>query len=165
MIRGLRRREVRHDGRMTAEESWLRAVDLLHASSDLWGSAEFASAFPDGVERVASAMVATIDVDDIDWIESSSDLASPKAEAAIFVGPLLVHAVLTGHGFGFEVRRIAVSSLRATSTPWTHPSQTPSPFRFSAMLDGLDLSFPWDPANEKQDDRLHEQFARLRALL
>ena len=148
-------------------DPWQRVVDMLHRSSDLWDSAEFAEAFPDGVEKVASAVVWTIGSDDIQWVETRGDLEAPKVEAAIFSGSRIVHAMLTGHGFGVEVRRLTVTALRATSTPFVHagPDGDELPFRFTADLDGFPVEFPWDADNHKQDSEIHEQFERLLALL
>ena len=39
------------------------------------------------------------------------------------------------------------------------------PFRFMGRFTDLEVSFPWDPDNVKQDAGLPEQFARLRDLL
>lgn len=148
---------------MDPEPGWQRATELLMTSSDVWTSPEFVREFPQGLDYVASAIVHTIGTDGIDWIETVTDLESPKAQVAVFAGELLVHVVLTAHGFGFEVRKLRVTLLRATSTP--RSSDDASPFTFLATLDGLDLHFPWDPANHKQDDRLEEQFHRLLAVL
>jgi hypothetical protein len=147
---------------MDIEESWTRAADLLKASHDVWGSAELTEAFPDGIERAASALVATIGVEDVVWVETRSDLTAPKVEAAVFSTDLVAHLMLTAEGFGFDVRRIAVESVRATSIPHVHPGPDGSqPFRFTARLDALEVSFPWDPDNVKQDDAIQGQFARL----
>ncbi|CAN5135702.1 hypothetical protein BH11ACT3_BH11ACT3_08230 [soil metagenome] len=148
-------------------DPWQRAAEILHASSDVWGSPEFAAAFPEGVEKVASAVVYTIGTDEVQWVETRADLEAPKVEAAIFAGSRVVHAMLTGHGFGFEVRRLTVTGLRATSTPFVHPTPgaDPQPFRFTADIDGMQVDFPWDPENTKQDSDMHEQFQRLLALL
>lgn len=148
---------------MDSQETWQRAADLLTASHDIWLSPELAKAFPDGLERSASALLATVGVDDVTWVETRADLSAPKVEAAVFAGPLVAHLMLTGEGFGFEVRRLAIESLRATSVPPVHGE--PLPFRFTARFDGLEVAFPWDPDNSKQDDRLAGQFARLRDAL
>ena len=144
---------------MDLESSWQRAVDLLHDSSDVWASPEFEAAFPHGLEYVASAIVHTVGTEEIDWIETVTDLESPKAQVAAFVDDLLVHAVLTAHGFGFEVRKLRVNMLRATATPRVHDEQ--GAFAFIASLDGLDMQFPWDADNHKQDGRMHEHFQRM----
>ena len=53
--------------------------------------------------------------------------------------------------------------MRATSIPHVHPGpEGPTPFRFTARFTELEVSFPWDPDNTKQDARMAEQFARLR---
>ena len=148
---------------MDLEPSWQRAVDLLHASSDVWSTPEFAAAFPHGIEYVASAIVHTTGTEEIDWVETVTDLESPKAQVAVFLDDLLVHVVLTQHGFGYEVRKLRVLLLRATSTPRVHGDE--APFAFVANLDGLDMQFPWDADNHKQDGRLHEHFQRLLAVL
>jgi hypothetical protein len=146
---------------MDLQESWQRAVDLLTASHDVWGSDELTAAFPDGLERTASAIVATIGVDGVSWIETRSDLEAPKVEAAVFNDGIVAHIMLTGEGFGFEVRRLEVESVRATSVPYVHPDESEHPFRFTARFTALEVSFPWDPDNTKQDARMAEQFARL----
>jgi hypothetical protein len=148
-------------------DPWQRAAHMLNASSDVWSSGAFAEVFPDGVEKVASAIVYTIGTDEVQWIETRADLEAPKVEAAIFAGSRIVHTMLTGHGFGFEMRRLTVTGLRATSTPYVHPTpgSDPLPFRFTADFDGLQVEFPWDPSNTKQDADLHEQFQRLLTLL
>jgi hypothetical protein len=146
---------------MDAQESWQRAVDLLTASHDVWQSPEFAEVFPDGLERAASALVATIGVDGVSWIETRSDLDAPKVEAAVFNEDVVAHIMLTGEGFGFDVRRLQLETVRATSIPYVHPDDSEHPFRFTARFTGLEVSFPWDPDNLKQDDRIAEQFARL----
>jgi hypothetical protein len=151
---------------MDLEESWNRAVKLLEASHDVWASPELTSVFPDGVERAASALVATIGVDDVLWVETRSDLEAPKVEAAVFSERLVAHLMLTAEGFGFDVHRLVIDSLRATSIPHVHPgSEGPAPFRFVGRFTDLEVSFPWDPDNVKQDAALPEQFARLRDLL
>lgn len=148
---------------MDLEQSWTRAADLLRASHDVWDAPELRVAFPDGLERAASALVATIGVDDVVWVETRSDLTAPKVEAAVFSPTLVSHLMLTAEGFGFDVRPLIVESLRATSIPQVHPGAGPVlPFRFTARLNELEVSFPWDPDNLKQDDRIAEQFARLR---
>jgi hypothetical protein len=152
-----------HDEAMDLEEKWQRAVELLDASHDVWRSAEFAAAFPDGLERAASAIVATIGVADVLWVETRSDLEAPKVEAAVFSDGMIAHVMLTAEGFGFEVRRLEIESIRATSVPRVHPSTTDNdPFRFTARFSVLEVSFPWDPDNTKQDDGIAEQFARLK---
>lgn len=150
-----------HDEHMDPQESWQRATDMLIASHDVWGSPEFAEVFPDGLERTASAIVATIGVGGVSWVETRSDLEAPKVEAAVFNDDLVAHIMLTGEGFGFEVRRLQLESVRATSIPYVHPDESEHPFRFTARCAGLEVSFPWDPDNLKQDDRIGEQFARL----
>ena len=66
----------------------------------------------------------------------------------------------------FDVHRLIVDSLRATSIPHVHPGpEGPLPFRFMGRFTDLEVSFPWDPDNLKQDEGLAEQFARLRDLL
>jgi len=152
---------------MDKQTHWQHVVDLLHRSSDVWDSPELIAAFPDGIEKVASAVVWTVDATQIQWVETRSDLDAPKVEAAIFAGEHLVHAMLTGHGFGVEVRRLNVTALRATSTPYVHadPDGDQLPFRFTADLDGFSLDFPWDPDNHKQDGDIHQQFERMLALL
>lgn len=150
-----------HDGHMDAQESWQRAVDLLTASHDVWQSPEFAEVFPDGLERTASAIVATIGIGGVSWVETRSDLEAPKVEAAVFNEDVVAHIMLTAEGFGFEVRRMHVESVRATSIPYVHPDASEHPFRFTARFTGLEVSFPWDPDNLKQDARIGEQFARL----
>jgi hypothetical protein len=148
---------------MDLEESWKRAADLLKSSHDVWNSPELSEAFPDGLERAASALVATIGVDDVVWVETRSDLTSPKVEAAVFSHELVAHLMLTAEGFGFDLHRLAVSSLRATAIPHVHPGPDgPTAFRFMARFTDLEVSFPWDPDNTKQDSRMAEQFARLR---
>ena len=148
---------------MDPEVSWKRAVELLHASHDVWKSPELTAAFPDGLERAASALVATIGVDDVVWIETRSDLSAPKVEAAVFSSDLVAHLMLTAEGFGFDIHRLVVDSLRATSIPYVHPGRDgPTTFRFMARFTELEVSFPWDPDNTKQDSRMAEQFARLR---
>jgi hypothetical protein len=146
---------------MDLHESWQRAADQLIASHDVWESPEFAAAFPDGLERAASALVATIGVDGVSWVETRADLEAPKVEAAVFNDGLVAHIMLTGEGFGFEMRRLQVESVRATSIPYVHPDDSEHPFRFTARFTALEVSFPWDPDNLKQDDRIAEQFARL----
>lgn len=148
---------------MDIETSWRQAADLLIASHDVWDSDELRAVFPDGLERAASAVVATVGADQVTWVETRADLTAPKVEAAVFTHEHVSHLMLTAEGFGFEVRRIAVESLRATSVPAVHGD--PTPFRFTARLDALEVSFPWDPANLKQDDGIAGQFARLRAAL
>jgi hypothetical protein len=146
---------------MDLNAEWQRAVDLLTASHDVWTSDELTAAFPDGLERVASALVATIGVDGVSWIETRSDLDSPKVEAAVFNEDVVAHLMLTAEGFGFEVRRMQLESIRATSIPYVHPDDSEHPFRFTVRFTALEVSFPWDPDNLKQDDRIGEQFARL----
>ena len=148
---------------MDLEASWRHAADLLIASHDIWESSELAEVFPDGLERAASAMVATVDVEAVTWVETRGDLSAPKVEAAVFSGGLVSHLMLTAEGFGFDVRKLVVDGLRATSIPHVHGD--PLPFRFTARLDGLEVSFPWDPDNAKQDRTIAEQFARLRDAL
>jgi hypothetical protein len=148
---------------MDAQDSWQRAADLLLASHDVWGSPEFAAAFPDGLEKCASAIVATTGTDDVTWIETRADLEAPKVEAAVFSGDLIAHLMLTAEGFGFEVRRLHLESLRATSVPYVHPDDSEHPFRFTARFTGLEVAFPWDPRNTKQDAGIAGQFARLLA--
>lgn len=151
---------------MDIEESWKRAAELLKASHDVWESRELTEVFPDGLERAASALVATIGVDDVLWVETRSDLEAPKVEAAVFSNRLAAHLMLTPEGFGFDVHRLVVDSLRATSIPQVHPGPGgPQPLRFMGRFTDLEVSFPWDPDNVKQDARLAEQFARLRDLL
>lgn len=150
-------------GHMDVEASWQHAADLLIGSHDVWDSAELTAVFPDGLERAASAMVATVDVETVTWVETRADLGAPKVEAAVFAGGFVAHLMLTGEGFGFDVRRLRVESIRATSIPHVHGE--PLPFRFTARIDGLDVSFPWDDRNTKQDAALPEQFARLRDAL
>ncbi len=151
---------------MDLEESWNRAADLLKASHDVWDSPELNEVFPDGLERAASALVATIGVDDVLWVETRSDLEAPKVEAAVFSQRLVAHLMLTAEGFGFDVHRLVVDSLRATSIPQVHPGPDgPRMLRFVGRFTDLEVSFPWDPDNVKQDERLPEQFARLRDLL
>lgn len=150
---------------MDLQESWQRAVDLLIASHDVWDSPELTAVFPDGLERTASAIVATIGVDGVSWIETRSDLEAPKVEAAVFNEDVVAHIMLTGEGFGFEVRRLRIESVRATSIPYVHPDESEHPFRFTARFTGLEVSFPWDPDNLKQDSRIAEQFARLQTKL
>jgi hypothetical protein len=151
-----------HDEAMDRNESWQRAVDLLNASHDVWGSPEFVAAFPDGLERTASALVATIGVDGVSWVETRSDLEAPKVEAAVFNEGIVAHIMLTAEGFGFEVRTMQIESVRATSIPYIHPEANGEhPFRFTARFTGLEVSFPWDPDNTKQDDHISEQFRRL----
>jgi hypothetical protein len=149
---------------MDAQESWQRAADLLLASHDVWASSELAEAFPDGLEKCASAIVATTGTDGVTWIETRPDLEAPKVEAAVFSGDLIAHLMLTAEGFGFEVRRMHVESVRATSVPLVHAGAgAGSPFRFTARFDALEVSFPWDPDNTKQDAGIAGQFARLLA--
>ena len=150
-----------HDESMDLEESWQRATELLIASHDVWGSDELKTAFPDAMERAASAIVATIGVDGVSWVETRSDLEAPKVEAAVFNDDTVAHIMLTAEGFGFEVRRLEVESVRATSIPYVHPDESEHPFRFTARFTALEVSFPWDPDNLKQDARIPEQFARL----
>ena len=148
---------------MDLETSWRRAADLLIASHDLWESPELSEAFPDGLERAASALVATVGVEDVTWIETRGDLSAPKVEAAVFSAGQVAHLMLTAEGFGFDVRRLVVESLRATSIPQVHPgAEGQLPFRFTARFDSLEVAFPWDPDNTKQDDGLPGQFALLR---
>ncbi len=148
---------------MDLEESWKRASQLLKDSHDVWESSELSEVFPDGLERAASALVATIGVDDVLWVETRADLTAPKVEAAVFSQNLVSHLMLTAEGFGFDLHRLVVDSLRATSIPHVHPGPGgPSPFRFSGRFTDLEVSFPWDPDNLKQDSRMAEQFARLR---
>ena len=147
---------------MDLEEPWRRAVDLLIASHDVWESTEFTKVFPDGLERAASAIVATIGIENVVWAETRADLEAPKVEAAVFSDGMLAHVMLTAEGFGVDVRRLTVESLRATSTPHVHPGPDgDQPFRFTARVTELEVSFPWDPDNVKQDARIAEQFARL----
>ena len=148
---------------MDLEASWRHAADLLIASHDVWDSPELTQAFPDGLERAASAMVATVDVETVTWVETRSDLDAPKVEAAVFAGGLVAHLMLTAEGFGFDVRRLEVDSIRATSIPHVHGDTIP--FRFTARIGGLDVAFPWDADNTKQDSTIPEQFARLRDAL
>ena len=151
---------------MDLEESWKRAAGLLKASHDVWASPALKKVFPDGLERAASALVATIGVDEVLWVETRADLEAPKVEAAVFSQRLVAHLMLTAEGFGFDLHRLKVASLRATSIPHVHPGPDgPPPFRFMGRFSELEVSFPWDPDNAKQDDRLAEQFARLRDLL
>jgi hypothetical protein len=151
---------------MELEDSWNRAADLLKSSHDVWASSELTAVFPDGLERAASALVATIGVDDVLWVETRSDLEAPKVEAAVFSQRLVAHLMLTAEGFGFDVHRLRVDSLRATSIPHVHPGPDGTrPFRFMGRFTDLEVTFPWDPDNVKQDARLPEQFARLRDLL
>lgn len=148
---------------MDLEESWNRAADLLRASHDIWDSPDLSTAFPDGLERAASALVATIGVEDVVWVETRSDLTAPKVEAAVFSPDLVAHLMLTAEGFGFDLHALVVQSVRATSIPHVHPGpEGPTPFRFTARFTELEVSFPWDPDNTKQDARMAEQFARLR---
>lgn len=148
---------------MDVEESWQRAADLLIASHDVWRSPALTEAFPDGIERAASALVATLGTDGVVWVETRADLEAPKVEAAVFTADRVAHLMLTAEGFGFEVRRLVLESLRATSIPHVHPGpEGEVPFRFTARFTGLEVSFPWDPDNTKQDGELPEQFARLR---
>ncbi|MEO8262280.1 MAG: hypothetical protein ABI566_06895 [Pseudolysinimonas sp.] len=146
---------------MDIQESWQRATELLIASHDVWDSDELTAVFPDGLERTASAIVATIGVDGVTWVETRSDLEAPKVEAAVFNEESVAHIMLTAEGFGFEVRRLQVESVRATSIPYVHPDESEHPFRFTARFTALEVSFPWDSDNLKQDDRIPEQFARL----
>jgi hypothetical protein len=148
---------------MDVQESWQRAADLLIASHDVWESPELAAVFPDGLEKCASAIVATTGSDEVTWIETRADLESPKVEAAVFMEGRVAHLMLTAEGFGFEVRSLVIESLRATSTPRVHPGPVDEPFRFTARFDSLEVSFPWDPANTKQDAGIAGQFARLLA--
>jgi hypothetical protein len=148
---------------MDLEESWTRAAELLKASHDVWASPELTEVFPDGLERAASALVATIGVDDVVWVETRSDLTAPKVEAAVFSPDLVAHLMITAEGFGFDLHKLVVASVRATSIPHVHPGPDgPTPFRFTARFTELEVSFPWDPDNTKQDPRIAEQFARLR---
>jgi hypothetical protein len=148
---------------MDLEESWKTATDLLKTSHDVWESPELTAIFPDGIERAASALVATIGVEDVLWVETRSDLSAPKVEAAVFSSDLVAHLMLTGEGFGFDLHRLVVQSVRATSVPYVHPGPDgPTPFRFMARFTDLEVSFPWDPDNTKQDARIPEQFVRLR---
>jgi hypothetical protein len=152
---------------MDLDETWQRAADLLIASHDVWQSPELAEAFPDGLERAASAMVVVLGgAEVIEWVETRADLDAPKVEAAVFTGTLVAHLMLTAEGFGFEVRRLAVESLRATAIPQVHPAGGDAvPLRFTARFTDLEVSFPWDAGNTKQDDRIAEQFAWLRQRL
>ena len=59
---------------MDIEESWKRAADLLKHRTTSGSHPSSAEAFPDGLERAASALVATIGVDDVVWVETRSDL-------------------------------------------------------------------------------------------
>jgi hypothetical protein len=148
---------------MDAEKSWTRAAELLKASHDAWESSELSTAFPDGLERAASALVATIGVDDVLWVETRADLTAPKVEVAVFSDDLVAHLMLTAEGFGFDLHRLVVDSLRATAIPHVHPGPDgPTSFRFVGRFTDLEVSFPWDPDNLKQDSRIAEQFARLR---
>ena len=148
---------------MDLEESWRRAADLLIASHDVWESAELTAAFPDGLERAASALVATIGVEDVTWVETRADLEAPKVEAAVFSDGLVAHLMLTAEGFGFDVHRLVVESLRATSIPHVHPGPDGTvPFRFTGRFRDLEVAFPWDPDNTKQDGAIAGQFAWLR---
>jgi hypothetical protein len=148
---------------MDREETWDRAAELLTASHDVWQSPELTAAFPDGLERAASALVATIGVEDVLWVETRADLTAPKVEAAVFSTDLVAHLMLTPEGFGFDLHKLVVDSLRATSIPQVHPGPAgPTPFRFVARFTDLEVSFPWDPDNVKQDSRMAGQFARLR---
>ncbi|MGE3193050.1 MAG: hypothetical protein AB7K08_06240 [Microbacteriaceae bacterium] len=149
---------------MDAQESWQRAADLLIASHDVWESPKLSAVFPDGLEKCASAIVATTGADGVTWVETRADLEAPKVEAAVFCGDVIAHLMLTGEGFGFEVRRIRVESVRATSVPLVHAGAGDAlPFRFTARFDSLEVSFPWDPDNAKQDAGIAGQFARLLA--
>jgi hypothetical protein len=150
---------------MDLEAQWQHAVDLLTASHDVWTSPGFVAAFPDGLERAASAIVATVGTDEVTWVETRSDLEAPKVEAAVFTADLAAHVMLTAEGFGFELRTLKLESLRATSVPYVHPDDSEHPFRFTARFTALEVSFPWDPDNTKQDARLAEQFARLKTKL
>jgi hypothetical protein len=148
---------------MDVEETWERAAELLTASHDVWRSDELTTVFPRGLERAASAIVATIGVEDVLWVETRADLTAPKVEAAVFSNDLVSHLMLTAEGFGFDLHRLEVDSLRATSVPDVHPGPDGrTPFRFAARFTELEVSFPWDPDNVKQDSRIAEQFARLR---
>lgn len=153
-------------GDLTAD-TWDRAVAILTQSHPVWGSAELTAAFPEGLEKVASAFAWTIGTDEVQWVETRADLEAPKVEAAIFAGARIVHMMLTAEGFGFEIRRLNVLGLRATSTPYVHLAEGADapPFRFIADLDGFQVEFPWDPDNRTQDDGIHEQFQRLLRLL
>jgi hypothetical protein len=152
---------------MEREAAWRQAADLLIDSHDVWDSDGLRAAFPDGLERAASAIVATVGPDAVTWVETRPDLGAPKVEAAVFTADHVAHLVLTAEGFGFEVRRLAVESLRATSVPSVHGDSAgaAAAFRFTARLDSLEVSFPWDPANAKQDAGIPGQFARLRDAL
>jgi hypothetical protein len=148
---------------MDLEQSWRRAADLLIASHDVWESPELATAFPDGLERAASGLVATIGVENVTWVETRADLDAPKVEAAVFSDRLVAHLMLTAEGFGFDVHKLVVESLRATSIPHVHPGPDGTvPFRFTARFRDLEVAFPWDPDNAKQDDAIPGQFAWLR---
>lgn len=148
---------------MDLETSWRHAADLLIASHDVWESPEFTAAFPDGLERAASALVATIGVEDVVWVETRAVLESPKVEAAVFSDKLAAHLMLTAEGFGFDVHRLVVQSLRATSIPHVHPGPNGTvPFTFTARFTDLEVAFPWDPDNAKQSERNAGQFAWLR---
>ena len=148
---------------MDLEKLWQHATELLKASHDVWDSPELHEVFPDGLERAASAIVATIDSQSVRWVETRADLTAPKVEAAVFSDNLVAHVMLTAEGFGFDVRKLEIESLRATSTPRVHAGPDGNaPFRFTARVSALELSFPWDSDNMKQDDRIAKQFAWLR---
>jgi hypothetical protein len=148
---------------MDLEESWRRAADLLIASHDVWESPELVAAFPDGLERAASALVATIGVDDVVWVETRAVLESPKVEAAVFSETLVAHLMLTAEGFGFDVHKLVIESLRATSIPHVHTGPDGAvPFTFTGRFKDLEVAFPWDADNTKQLDRNAGQFVWLR---
>ena len=85
----------------------------------------------------------------------------PRSRPRVFNEDVVAHIMLTAEGFGFDVRRLELETIRATSVPYIHPDESEHPFRFTARFIGLEVSFPWDPDNLKQDDRIGEQFTRL----
>ncbi|TPW76227.1 hypothetical protein [Schumannella soli] len=175
---------------MEQEAAFDQVATALRASSGLWESDGFIAAFPGGFERLVSGLVHTIGPERIEWIESRFIPASPKAEAVVLADGLVLHAVLTGEGFGLHVRPLVVRALSVTATPLVHPRAAAtsmgtgesgesalteqitaaegeeSAFRFSAEIDGLDqLAFPWQPETSAQLARLSAQYQRMLARL
>jgi len=174
---------------MEQEAAFDQVATALRASSGLWESDGFIAAFPGGFERLVSGLVHTIGPERIEWIESRFIPASPKAEAVVLADGLVLHAVLTGEGFGLHVRPLVVRALSVTATPLVHPAAAnagaaadfgdsalteriivsegeESTFRFSAEIDGLDqLAFPWQPETSAQLERLSAQYQRMLARL
>ncbi|TPW70929.1 hypothetical protein [Schumannella sp. 10F1B-5-1] len=158
---------------MDQDAAFDQVATALRASSIVWDSAGFTTAFPDGFERIVSGIVHTIGPERIEWIESRFLPDSPKAQAIVLADGLVLLAVMTPEGFGLHVRPLHVEALSVTATPLVHPvghgggSVTEeSVFRFSAAIDGLDqVEFPWQPETSAQLERLSAQYQRMLARL